>query len=166
MQINKPRWVLATLACMLLAAGAVLPPVASESIRVVLMDGYSWFCHQIPGRSFHVDGHAFALCHRCTGIVFGLVAGAVSLLFFRISDERFSTGFKFLLLLTITLNVIDWALGFSGLWAGSVFIRTMVGASFGIVAGYAFARAISVPAGSTFEKVSSQDFSYSTHSTS
>lgn len=36
--------------------------------------GYS-VCHQIPARTFHVEGHAFPLCARCTGMYLGAMVG-------------------------------------------------------------------------------------------
>lgn len=36
--------------------------------------GYA-ICHQIPERSFHIDGQQLPLCARCTGIYMGALAG-------------------------------------------------------------------------------------------
>jgi uncharacterized membrane protein len=36
--------------------------------------GYS-VCHQMTERTFHVDGHAFPLCARCTGMYLGAMVG-------------------------------------------------------------------------------------------
>lgn len=38
---------------------------------------FTLLCHQIPGRSFTVDGHLFAVCHRCTGLYAGLFLGLI-----------------------------------------------------------------------------------------
>jgi uncharacterized membrane protein len=38
--------------------------------------GYS-ICHQIPARTFRVEGHAFPLCARCTGMYLGAMVGLV-----------------------------------------------------------------------------------------
>ncbi|HEY3103646.1 MAG TPA: DUF2085 domain-containing protein, partial [Pyrinomonadaceae bacterium] len=32
---------------------------------------FSFLCHQIPERSFHIAGHKFAVCSRCTGLYSG-----------------------------------------------------------------------------------------------
>ena len=34
-------------------------------------------CHQIPERSFHLFGHPFAVCARCTGIYFGFLLSVI-----------------------------------------------------------------------------------------
>ena len=32
-------------------------------------------CHQLSERSFHIDGHALAVCHRCFGLYSGALVG-------------------------------------------------------------------------------------------
>jgi uncharacterized membrane protein len=40
------------------------------------------FCHQDPSRSFHLAGHVFPLCARCSGMWFGITLGvALAMLF-------------------------------------------------------------------------------------
>lgn len=34
-----------------------------------------WGCHQMPERSFFIGSYQFPLCARCTGILFGEIAG-------------------------------------------------------------------------------------------
>lgn len=34
-------------------------------------------CHQLPERSFHLNGKQFPVCARCTGAFFGYVLGAL-----------------------------------------------------------------------------------------
>ena len=38
-------------------------------------------CHQIPERSFFINGFQFPVCSRCTGVFFGWIA-AICLIFF------------------------------------------------------------------------------------
>ena len=38
-------------------------------------------CHQIGERSFHLMGHALAVCHRCTGLYVGFTVGLMVLPF-------------------------------------------------------------------------------------
>jgi uncharacterized membrane protein len=38
------------------------------------------FCHQIPERSFFIDGHQFPICARCTGIFLGFIVTSVYIL--------------------------------------------------------------------------------------
>ena len=39
--------------------------------------GIAFMCHQIPERSFVINGKQFPLCARCTGILFGYFCGIV-----------------------------------------------------------------------------------------
>lgn len=43
---------------------------------VRLMDIFSkyWGCHQLPERSFFINGYQFPVCARCTGIIIGEVS--------------------------------------------------------------------------------------------
>lgn len=127
------------------------------------MNSLGWFCHQIPERSFDVGGIHFALCHRCTGIVFGLVLGAAVLLVVRIPEKPYARFARIALIVTIAVNVIDWGVTIIGFWENTVLSRTLAGALFGIVAGYVFARALAVPHQTTKQTLQS-DLSFSTHS--
>ena len=49
---------------------------------------FSGLCHQDPDRSFLRDGHAMAVCHRCTGIYLGLELGALAALGLRPDASR------------------------------------------------------------------------------
>src|SRR5207253_5461403 len=39
---------------------------------------FSFVCHQIPERSFHLAGHCFAVCSRCTGLYSGFAFAALA----------------------------------------------------------------------------------------
>ena len=47
------------------------PPGFWEKLSAL---GYS-VCHQMTARTFHVEGHAFPLCARCTGMYLGALVG-------------------------------------------------------------------------------------------
>lgn len=48
-------------------------------IWIKLMDWCSkyWGCHQIPERSFFINGYQFPVCARCTGIIVGYILSLV-----------------------------------------------------------------------------------------
>lgn len=44
--------------------------------------GYA-ICHQLPARTFHLDGHPLPLCARCTGIYLGALTAFVTIFLFK-----------------------------------------------------------------------------------
>ncbi len=74
------RWPL-LLGCVGWLALAVSPPfLAAAGSGYALLPHWllSAVCHQIPERSFQLDGVAFAACHRCTGLYVGFTLGIAS----------------------------------------------------------------------------------------
>ncbi|MCB9592564.1 MAG: DUF2085 domain-containing protein [Sandaracinaceae bacterium] len=64
---------------------ALLPDgPAAASARWV----FSGLCHQEVARSFAIDGHPMAVCHRCAGIYAGLAVGALLALALRLDPGR------------------------------------------------------------------------------
>jgi len=49
------------------------------------------YCHQHPARSFHVQGHAFPLCTRCSGMWIGITLGVAFAMLF-VPQHRWWTG--------------------------------------------------------------------------
>ena len=76
---------------------------------------YSYVCHQMPSRSFHALGHQFAVCSRCAGVYFGLMAGLLAYPLFR-SMEEISPFPRIWLFLSLVPMAIDWSLTFFGIW--------------------------------------------------
>ncbi|HEV2911671.1 MAG TPA: DUF2085 domain-containing protein [Pyrinomonadaceae bacterium] len=90
-------------------------------------------CHQLPERSFHIEGHQFAVCSRCTGLYAGF---ALSILLYPLSHslKRIDTPRRLWLLLALVPLLIDWSLGFFEVWANTHLSRFLTGALFGAVA--------------------------------
>lgn len=42
-----------------------------------------YLCHRIPERSFHIKGHQFPVCARCTGFYTGLAVYIILNLFYK-----------------------------------------------------------------------------------
>jgi uncharacterized membrane protein len=57
--------------CALLFSAPLLDPSAGGWIY----DYYAVECHQLPERSFYLNGRQMPLCARCTGIAVGMFAG-------------------------------------------------------------------------------------------
>lgn len=103
-------------------AGILKLPGVGDPIYVF----FSFLCHQIPSRTFHLDGHAFAVCSRCFGVYFGLFLGFILYPVFRSIDEiePFSRFWLFISLIPIG---IDWSLGVFGIWENTHWSRFLTG---------------------------------------
>lgn len=93
-------------------------------------DLFGYLCHQIPGRSFQLEGHSFAVCARCTGLYMGFALAVLCFPLARsVRDARAPR--RLWLLLGAVPITIDFALGFSGIWANTHLSRFATGALLG-----------------------------------
>jgi len=90
-------------------------------------------CHQLPERSYFIDGHKFAVCSRCTGIYAGF---AFTLLVYPLvrSLRSVATPPRSLLILAVLPLAIDFSLTFFGIWENTHTSRLLTGALLGSVA--------------------------------
>jgi len=113
----------------------VLPPVllanGSDNISSPIYYFFSFICHQIPERSFHVAGHQFAVCSRCFGVYFGLLAGFLIYPFWRNIDEIEPLPRIWLFLSLIPIG-IDWSLTVFGIWENTHVSRLITGMILGV----------------------------------
>jgi uncharacterized membrane protein len=98
----------------------VLPAVAKANgltqISTPLYSFFSLLCHQMPARSFHIEGEQFGVCSRCFGVY---------PLWRRLDDtEPISRIWLFLALVPIT---IDWSLTIFGIWENTHLSRFITG---------------------------------------
>ena len=94
---------------------------------------FSFVCHQIPERSFHLAGHQFGVCSRCTGLYAGF---AVAALVYPLARSLRRTGtppIRWLILATLPLG-IDFALGYFSIWENTHLSRFLTGALLSSVA--------------------------------
>jgi uncharacterized membrane protein len=101
-------------------------------VAVAIYKGFSPLCHQISERSFHVEGHAFAVCARCTGIYAGFAAGVIFYPLMRSLKRTDTPDRKWLLLAAVPIFV-DWSLTFTGIWDNTHLSRFLTGALLGTV---------------------------------
>lgn len=132
----------------MLVVFATLPPFVPEAMADALMAAFAPVCHQLPGRSLHVDGTALAVCHRCYGAYLGFVGGSFA---FLLSRGRMLPGFRPVLLLVMAAvpGVVDWSGDMVGLWTNTPVSRVATGAWFGLLAGLLLASAVLMSAGKT-----------------
>lgn len=108
----------------------LLAPVAeannSPNVSSPIYTFFSYLCHQIPSRSFHLEIHAFAVCSRCFGVYFGLLFGFIIYPFFRPVNETEPLSRIWLFLALIPIGV-DWSLGVFGIWENTHWSRLVTG---------------------------------------
>jgi len=94
---------------------------------------FSFVCHQIPERSFHLAGHQFAVCSRCTGLYMGFALAAV-VYPLAYSLKRIDTPRRRWLILAAVPLLIDFSLTYFGVWSNTHLTRFLTGALLGAVA--------------------------------
>jgi uncharacterized membrane protein len=104
------------------------PSVAASIYRV-----FSFVCHQIPERSFHLAGHQFGVCSRCTGLYTGFAVAALAYPLIRSLKTTESPPRLWLILSAVPL-IVDFSLGYFGIWQNNHLSRFTTGALLGSVA--------------------------------
>jgi uncharacterized membrane protein len=118
---NAALWAWALTASFVLAVLGliVLAPWARAhehgALSAAVYSGFSATCHQIPERSFHLEGFPLAVCARCFGLYAGAAAGVLFYPLARGLARRDAPG-RAWLLLAAAPTTIDFALGFFGVW--------------------------------------------------
>ena len=104
-----------------------------EAIGNTIYLNLRYLCHQIPERSFFLDGHPFAVCARCTGIYAGFTAATLAYPIFRSLRQTAAPARKWLFIAATPL-AIDWAVEFFGIWQNTHTSRFLTGALLGAAA--------------------------------
>ncbi len=103
------------------------------AFALTIYKAFSFVCHQIPERSFHLAGHQFAVCSRCTGLYSGFAAAALVYPLAR-SLTRTDTPRRLWLILAAVPLLIDFSLTYFGVWSNTHLTRFLTGALLGAVA--------------------------------
>jgi len=123
-------WALAVGAVFVWSTLIVLPPILAANgqsgISSPIYHFFSFICHQIPERSFHIFENPFGVCSRCFGVYFGLLAGLVAYPMWRSIDsiEPLPRLWLFASMIPIA---IDWSLGVFGIWDNNHASRFITG---------------------------------------
>ena len=94
---------------------------------------FSFVCHQIPDRSFHLYGNQFAVCSRCTGIYAGIGLATLAYPLTR-SLKRTNTPRLIWLFVAAAPLAIDWSLGYFSIWENNHVSRFATGFLLGAAA--------------------------------
>jgi len=137
LRISIVVWSLLASVALLIVITTVAAPVAlaqgHAGFSAAIYQAFSYLCHQIPERSFHLAGHPFAVCSRCTGLYAGFAFATLALPLAR-SLKRTDTPHVIWLLLSAVPLAIDFGLTYFGFWENNHFTRVTTGALFGAVA--------------------------------
>ncbi len=109
----------------------ILKASGYQSISVPIYVFFSYICHQMPSRSFFIDGEEFAVCSRCFGVYLGLLIGFLIYPLWREIDEIEPLP-RFWLFLSLVPIGVDWSLGVFGLWENTFTSRFITGLILGI----------------------------------
>ena len=113
----------------------LIAPIAKANGLVAVSSSlyhfFSFICHQIPERSFHVEGEQFGVCSRCFGVYFGLLFGFVVYPLWRSIDEIEPLP-RFWLFLSLIPITIDWSLTIFGIWENTQISRFITGLILGV----------------------------------
>jgi len=130
-------WVIsATFTIAILAAIVGAPLLQSgghSAFALKIYDAFSFVCHQMPDRSFHLQGNKFAVCSRCTGIYSGIALVTLAYRLIR-SLKRTQTPSLVWLFLAAAPLAIDWSLGYFSVWQNNHVSRFSTGALLGAAA--------------------------------
>ena len=129
-------WAITATIALAIVATIVGAPLAQSTghagFAATIYKVFSFVCHQIPDRSFHLAGHQFAVCSRCTGLYMGF---AVAALIYPLaySLTRTDTPRRRWLILAAVPLLIDFSLTYFGLWSNTHLTRFATGALLGAV---------------------------------
>lgn len=111
----------------------VLQSTGHPAAALKIYGVFSYLCHQIPERSFHLAGEQFAVCSRCTGLYAGFAMATLTYPLFH-SLRRTDTPRIVWLFVSALPLAIDFSLTYFGVWQNNHFTRFTTGALFGVVA--------------------------------
>ena len=123
-----------SLAVMATIVGAPLAVAAGhDRLAATIYQTFSHLCHQLPERSFFIDGHPFAVCARCTGIYAGFAVATVLYPLARSLRQIETPARKWLFIAAAPL-AIDFAIEFFGVSHNTHSSRLATGALLGAAA--------------------------------
>jgi uncharacterized membrane protein len=117
----------------LIIAAPIAQAHGYSQFAAALYQTFSFVCHQIPERSFHLEGHQFGVCSRCTGLYAGFAVAALIYPLARSLQRTDTPARRWLILATLPL-VIDFALGYFSIWQNTHLSRFLTGALLSSVA--------------------------------
>ncbi len=146
-------WIITTIVVLVWVGSIVAAPLLGLSS---VYSFFSYLCHQIPERTLHLAGHPLAVCSRCFGVYFGLIAGIAAYPLWRRVEEVEPISRVWLFLSLIPISV-DWALTAFGIWENTQISRFLTGTVLGVAcATFIVPAVVEITRNSTGRRLSSQ----------
>lgn len=127
-------WLASALTVLCLFALIFVAPLAAGGghgeVATAIYRAFSLLCHQLPERSYFIDGHKLGVCSRCTGLYAGFAFTLLVYPLIRSLRHAASPARKWLLLAAIPLAV-DFSLTFLAIWENTHTSRLLTGALLG-----------------------------------
>ena len=117
-----------TILCILVVGAPVLASQKHYVLSSFIYLVYSGVCHQIPERSFFLAGFPLAVCHRCSGIYLGFIAGSLVKNPFIYRSPRARRSWIIVSMIPVFLDV---SLPFAGIAESTPISRFLTGLLFG-----------------------------------
>jgi uncharacterized membrane protein len=105
------------------------------SFAFTVYQAFSYVCHQLPERSFHLAGHPLAVCSRCTGLYTGFAIAALLYPLLRSLNRTNPPARRWLLVAAVPMS-LDVGLDVLGVWQNTPSSRLMTGLLLGAVAAF------------------------------
>ena len=108
----------------------LLAPIAAahnySHLAIIAYRSFAAICHQLPERSYFIEGHPLAVCARCAGIYGGFGMLLVLYPLIRPLHSTYLPPAKWLFLGAVPL-AIDFSLTFFGIWENTHTSRLLTG---------------------------------------
>ena len=129
-------WSVAFLGSLAILLAIFSPVFLPERIASWVMTAFEPVCHQLPGRSPHVEGVQLAVCHRCLGIYSVIPIAITMFLFTKSIDSHVRKKAPYYFAISLVPIALDWGLDLTGIVHNTPVSRWISGAIFGLCAGY------------------------------
>ena len=127
-------WLVSVVVVLAVCSLVVMAPVAAASGHTDVARGiygaFATLCHQLPERSYFIDGHQLAVCSRCTGVYAGFAFTLLLYPLIRSLKNPVMPRPSWLLLAALPL-AIDFGVNFFGFWHNTHTSRLLTGAFLG-----------------------------------
>jgi uncharacterized membrane protein len=142
-EIHSPRivlvWLLVVGTAWTIIGGVVGAPYLLSHGHVwaalITYQAFSHVCHQMAERSFFFDGYPLAVCARCLGLYVGFAVAVTGYPLFR-SLSKARTPARIWLFAGASPTIIDFSLGFFGIWSNTHSSRFLTGVICGAVSAF------------------------------